>query len=220
MQSSFDIARTPTLEAVATADEQVLARDLQARVAELLKTAEEHPEAAEAADSQRIAAERLDKLRAAQRALNQFAKEARERLAKNSQLVIDTVIESTAEKGKPDFGKLSELAGNEYRDRYASRALEHMAEHLIPLAHIASLRAESHSMLATGRALERMAQDRAEKLLARMRDAVTEEMVLPVDLSKGVVGALLTQADGLKRRAIQISETADEMERRYTEVRK
>jgi hypothetical protein len=65
-----------------------------------------------------------------------------------------------------------------------------------------------------------MAQDRAEKLLARMRDAVTDEMVLPVDLSKGVVGALLTQADGLKRRAIQISETADEMERRYTEVRK
>lgn len=208
------------LEAVASADEQVLAQDLQARVAELMDGANERPEVAEAIASQTAAAERLEKLRRSQRVLNQFAKDARERLAKNSQLVIDTVIESATEKDKPDFGKLTELAGNEYRDRYASRALQHIAEHLIPMAHIASLRAESHGMLATSRALERIAQDRAEKLLTRMRDAVTEEIVLPVDLSKGVVGALLAQADALKRRAVQISETADEMERRYTEVGK
>jgi len=214
---SFDIARTPTLEAVANADGQVLAQDLQKRVAEALSAAEKQPEVVEAAESQRIGAERLERLRTSQRVLNQYAKDARERLAKNGQAVIDTIIESAAGKGKPEFGKLAELATGENHSRYASRALEQIAEHLIPLAQIANLRGESHAMLARARAIERMAQERAEKVLLRLRDAVTEEMVLPVDLSKGVVGALLAQADGLKRRAVQISESADEFERSYAD---
>jgi hypothetical protein len=214
---SFDIARTPTLEAVANADEQVLAQDLQKRVAEALSAAEKQPEVAEAEESQRAAAERLEKLRVSQRVLNQYAKDARERLAKSGQAAIDTIIESAAGKGKPDFQKLAELATGEHHSHYASRALEQIAEHLIPLAQIANLRGESHAMLAKARAVERMAQERAEKVLLRLRDAVTEEMVLPVDLSKGVVGALLAQADRLKRRAVQISESADEFQRSYAD---
>lgn len=216
---SFDIAKTPTLEAVATADEQVLAQDLHKRVAELVESAEQRPEVVEATESQRAAAERLEKLRVSQRVLNQFAKEARERLAKIGRVAMDAAITSSA-SGKTEFGKLNELVTAEYHDRYASRALQQIAEHLIPLAQIASLRAESHAMLALGRALENLAQERAENLLARMREAVTEEMVLPVDLSKGVVGALLARAEGLKRRAVQISESADDAERKYTEVRR
>jgi hypothetical protein len=226
---SFDIARTPTLEAVANADEQILAQDLQKRVAESLRAAERQPEVVEAAESQRVAAERLEKLRTSQRALNEYAKDARERHAKNSQAAIDTIIESAAtleklekldklgNRGNPDFQKLAELATDENHNRYASRALEQIAEHLIPLAQIANLRGESHALLAKGRVIERMAQQRAEKVLLRLKDAVTDEMVLPVDLSKGVVGALLAQADGLKRRAVQISESADEFERSYAD---
>jgi len=214
---SFDIARTPTLEAVANADGQALAQDLQKRVAETLSAAEKQAEVVEATESQLAAAERLDRLRTSQRVLNQYAKETRERIAKNSQAAIDTIIESAAGKGKPDFVKLGELTTGENHSRYASRALEQVAEHLIPLAQIANLRGESHAMLARARAIERMAQERAEKVLLRLRDAVTEEMVLPVDLSKGVVGALLAQADGLKRRAVQISESADEFERSYAD---
>jgi hypothetical protein len=217
---TFDIARTPTLEAVANADEQVLAQDLHTRVGEALDAAEQQPEVVEAAESLRVAAERLDKLRTSQRALNQYAKDARERLAKSSQAVVYTIIESAAAKGKPDFGKLAELAANENQSRYASRALEQIAEHLIPLAQIATLRGESHAMLARARAIEGMAQERAERVLMRIRDAVTDEMVLPVDLSKGVAGALLTHADGLKRRSIQISENADAFERSYADRRR
>ncbi len=217
MQSSFDISQTKTLEAVVTGDEQALAQDLQIRVAELLKIAETQPEVVEATESQQASAERLEKLRTSQRVLNQFAKDARERLARSCRIAIDAAIESAAEKSKPEFGKLTELVSSEYHDRLASRALEHLAERLLPLAQIANLRAESHAMIARGRAVERMAQDRAEKLLTRMRDAVTEEMVLPVDLSKGVVGALLAHADGQKRRAIQISTSADEFERSLTD---
>lgn len=220
---SFDIARTPTLEAVANADGQVLAQDLQQRVVEALSAAEKQPEVAAATESQRAAAEHLEKLRTSQRVLNQYAKDARERLAKTSQAAIDAIIQSAAvldRPGKPaklDFGRLAELATGEDHNRYASRALERIAEHSIPLAQIANLRGESHAMLAKVRAIKRMAQERAEKVLLRLRDAVTEEMVLPVDLSKGVVGALLAQADGLKRRAVQISESADEFERSYAD---
>jgi hypothetical protein len=219
-EMTFDIARTPTLEAVANADERVLAQDLQQRVAESLEAAEEEPEVVEAAESLRVAAERLEQLRTSQRALNQYAKDARERLAKNSQAVVSTIIESAAVKSKPDFGKLTELAANENQSRYASRALEQIAEHLIPLAQIATLRGESHAMLARARAVEGIAQERAERVLMRIRDAVTDEMVLPVDLSKGVAGALLAHADGLKRRAVQISENADALERSYADRRR
>jgi hypothetical protein len=226
---SFDIARTPTLEAVANADGQALAQDLQKRVAEALSTAKKQREVVEATASQRAAAEQLERLRRSQRALNQYAKDARERLAKSSQAAIETIIESAAgiesasgieKPGKPaklDFGKLAELITGENQSRYATHALEQIAEHLIPLAQLANLRGESHAMMAWARAIERMAQERAEKVLVRLRDAVTEEMVLPVDLSKGVVGALLAQADGLKRRAVQISESADEFERSYAD---
>jgi hypothetical protein len=213
---SFDIAKTPTLEAVATADEQVLAQDLQNRVAESLSAAEKQPEVIDAAESQRVAAERLETLRASQRVLNQYAKDSRDRLARASRAMIDTIIDSAVAKGKPDFAKSGELATIENHNRYASRALEQIAEHLIPQAQIISLRGESHAMLARARVVERIAQERAEKVLARMREAVTDEMVLPVDLSKGVAGALITHADALKRRAIQMSQSADELERSYS----
>jgi hypothetical protein len=217
---TFDIARTPTLEAVVTADEQALAEDLKKRVAEALSDAEKQPEVAAAVASQKIAGERVEKLRAAQRILNQYAKDARERLAKASEATVDMLVDSAAEQGKPEFGKLSELVGIEIKNRYASRALEQIAEHRIPLAQIVGLRGESHALLARARAVERIAQGRAERVLTQMREAITEEMVLPVDLSKGVAGALLAHAAGLKRRAVQLSESADDFERSYTDRRR
>jgi hypothetical protein len=212
---SFDISKTPTLEAVANADERVLAQDLQKRVADALSGAEQNPEVIEATEAHRTAADRLENLRTSQRALNQYAKDSRERLNRATQTMTDGIVESAAAKGKPEFAKANELAAIENHGRYANRAIEQLAEHSIPLAHIASLRAESHALLGRTRSIERMAQERAEKLLTRMREAVSDEMVLPVDLSKGVAGMLLAHADGLKRRAIQISENADEMERKY-----
>ncbi len=213
---SFDISKTPTLEAVANADEHVLAQDLQKRVTEALSAADQNAEVVQAVEAHRTAAERLENLRTSQHAVNQYAKDARERLNNATQTMIHGIVESAALKGKPEFAKANELAALENHSRYVNRAIEQLAEHLIPLAHIASLRAESHALLGRARSIERMAQQRAEKLLTRMREAVSDEMVLPVDLSKGVAGTLLAHADGLKRRAIQISERADQMERSYT----
>ncbi len=56
---SFDLARTPTLEAVATEDEQRLAQELQKRVEESIAAAEQRPEVAEAAAAQQSAEDHL-----------------------------------------------------------------------------------------------------------------------------------------------------------------
>ncbi len=97
----------------------------------------------------------------------------------------------------------------------ATRALERLVEHLTPLAQIAKLRAEAHALVARGRALERIAHERAEKVLSQLREAVSEEMVLPVDMSKGVAGALLARAGAIKRRAVEVSANADRLEAWY-----
>ncbi len=96
------------------------------------------------------------------------------------------------------------------------RALERLVEHLIPLAQIAQLRADSHELLTRARAVENIAQERAERVLGQLREAVSEEIVLPVDMSKGVAGALLAHASALKKLAVQQSENADQIEKSYT----
>ncbi len=213
---SFHVADTPTLQAVATEDEHLLAQDLQARVEEAAGQAEAHPEVVGSAEAQRLAEERLDRLRIAERALNLHAKQSREHLNDLSQSALDALVESAA-AGKLEFKKLSEQVTAENQIRAMTRAIEKLTEHRLPLAHIASLREEAHAVQARARAMERIAQERAEKVLGQLRDAVTEEVVLPVDMSKGVVGALLARATSLKRRAVQVSESADRMERQYQE---
>ena len=213
MQSNFDIAQTKTLEAVTTADEQTRSAEVRKRVTESLEEVEKQQKVAEAAAASAAAADRLKQLRTAQKTLNEYGRAMRDRFARASAGVVTAAIESAA-AGKPEFGKLGEVAAIEIRNRYASRALEEIAERLIPAAQTASLRADSHAMEARARAMRRIAQERAERVLEQMREAVTEEISLPVDLSKGVAGALLEQAEGMKRRAVQISEQADEMERR------
>src|SRR5262249_37613205 len=114
-----------------------------------------------------------------------------------------------------NFGKLADVAALEQQDRLASRALERLVEHLTPLAEIAQLRTEAHALAARGRALDRIAHERAEKVLSQLRDPGSEEMGPPVDLSKGVAGALLAHAGEMKRRSIELSANADRLEQWY-----
>jgi hypothetical protein len=210
---SFDISKTPTLQAIATDNEQQLADDLQQRVDAGLRQAEEQPEVMEATEAQSLADAHLAKLQKAERALSQFAKEMGDKISAFRAAALDGIIESATTGSKLDFKALTELSAIETRSRYASRAIERLVEQRIPVALIARLRGESHAALAKARAIERIAQERAEKLLGQLRDAVSEEVVLPVDMSKGVSGALLAYAARYKSHAIQISENADQLER-------
>lgn len=214
---SFYLAETPTLEAVATEDERALTQDLEARVADALQQAESQVQVAEAAGAQQDAQDLLDRLRVAERALNRQAKESRERVAELSEKALAGLVDAAASGKKLEFKKLDEVAAGEAQIRALAKAVERLTEHLIPRAQIGSMREEAHALEAKARALERIAQERAEKVLAQLRGAVSEEMVLPIDMSKGVAGALLARAGGLKRLAVQVSENADRIERAYQE---
>lgn len=214
---NFDLARTPTLEAVATQDEHRLAEDLRKRVEESIAAVETQTEVVDAAQTQQSAEDGLARLKKAERALAVLARELREQAAVAAQSAIETLVASACAGEKPDFKKLLIQIAIETQSGLVTRAIERIVEHLIPMAQISSLRGESHAAITRARVLERIAQERAEKVLGQLRDAVTEEMVLPIDMSKGVSGALLARAAGLKKMAVQISANADEIERAYCE---
>jgi hypothetical protein len=214
LTADFHITETPTLHFVATDDEQRLSQDLQARLEESLRMAEERPEVIAAAGANRGAQQRLQELKKAERGLHQYARESNAEMATVGQNALDTIIQSAAE-GKPDFARVGDLTMIEARNRHTGRALERLVEHLIPLATIVQLRKDSHELMTRARAIETIAQERAERILGQIREAVSEEMVLPVDLSKGVAGALLAHAGELKKLAVQQSENADRIEKSY-----
>jgi hypothetical protein len=211
----FHVSETPTLHFVATDDEQRLSLDLQARVDESLRQADEQPEVMAAVEATRIAGDRLQQMKKAERTLHQYARESNSEMAAVADKTLGGIIESAAE-GKPAFTKVGDLMAIEARIRYTGRALERLVEHLIPLAQIAHLRKDSHELLTRAKAVENIAQERAERVLGQLREAVSEEMVLPVDMSKGVAGALLAHAGGLKKLAVQQAENADRIEKSYT----
>jgi hypothetical protein len=213
--SDFQITETSTLHFVATEDEQKLSHDLQARLDEALGQAELQPEVIAAIALHRSAQDRLQTLKKAERGLHQYARESGEEMKRVAEAALDAIIQAASE-GPPAFLGLNELTTMEIRSRYTGRAIERLVEHLIPMAQIAQLRGDAHELMTRARAIERIAQERAEKLLGQLREAVSEEVVLPVDMSKGVAGALLAHAGGLKKLAVQQSENADRIEKLYT----
>lgn len=216
---SFHLSQTPTLEAVSTDDEKLLAQDMQARVAEACEQAAAITNVAAAiADAQKAASE-FARLRTAERALHELAKESRDKLDQVTHSTVAALVDAAASGSKPDWKKLGETAALDHQLKNIGRALEQLAEHLIPFAQITSLREEAHSLEAQARALQGIAQERAEKVLGQIREAVSGEMVLPIDLSKGVAGALLTRAKELMERAVRLASEADELEQNYRDRR-
>lgn len=211
----FQITETPTLHFVATEDERQLSQDLQSRMDGSLAQAEAQTEVTAAVEATRVATNRLEQMKNAERALHRHARELNGEMAEVSEKALGSIIESAAD-GKPAFTKIAELTAMEARVRYTGRALEKLVEHLIPLAQIAHLRSDSHELMTRAKAIEKIAQERAERVLGQLREAVSEEMVLPVDMSKGVAGALLAHANGLKKLAVQQAENADRIEKAYT----
>ena len=135
----------------------------------------------------------------------------------------DEAIRMIHKWGSVDGGRFATIGWMDWSDVGADNfvaltldRLERLVEHVIPLAQIAYLRGDSHELLTRARAIEAIAQERAERVLSQLREAVSEEMVLPVDMSKGVAGALLAHAGGLKKLAVQQAENADRIEKAYT----
>jgi len=212
---SIDLVQTPTIQAVATADEPSLLADLEQRVEAAVRQAASQPEVMAAEQRERAAGERVAQLTRAERALNGHAHEIVQRTNKVREEALDVLIATAGASEKLDFKPLAQLVALEHRGRYLSRALERLVEVRLPLERVMHLREESHAAMVWAKALEQVARERAEKLLDQLRDAVSEEVVLPVDMSKGVSGALLAQAAEHRRRAVAIAENADRLEKTF-----
>jgi len=212
---SFDIAQTPMLQAVAVEDQSQLVADLQQRVDAAVAQAELQEQVLAAVEVSAQSQQHLQKLRTAERALHSYARQIAEKTAATRETALDALIEAMSEGAKPEPKPLGELTAFEGRGRHVSQAIERLVEQRIPLAQIRALREESHAIMTKVKALEAVAHERAEKLLTHLREAVSEEVVLPVDLSKGVSGALLHHANEYKQRALQLAANADELERGY-----
>ena len=215
--TTFDITTTSTLQAVATADENALVNDLQRRVDEALEQATSEPAVAEALKAQLETETRLQQLHTASRTLNITAKELRAQVFQASSRAMDKLIECASTGARMEFNPITQLAILEQREKTVGRSIERVVEHLTPQALVARLRADSTAYLARAKALEAIAQLRAERILGQMREAVSDEVVLPVDFSKGVSGALLSQATELRRLALEASDNAAQVERSYLE---
>ena len=155
--ADFHITETPTLHFVATEDEQRLSQDLQARLEESLRLADEQADVIAATEANRGAEDRLQELKKAERGLHQYARESSAEMAGVARKALDAIIQSAA-AGKPDFTSIGDLTEIETRNRHTGRALERLVEHLIPLAQIAQLREDSHELMTRARAIEKIAQ--------------------------------------------------------------
>ena len=217
---NFDIVQTPTLQAVAAGDEQQLLDDLQSRLDTAVQLAEARPEVVAAFAEQQLAQQHLQKLRTAERGLHQYAGKLTAKIGALRETALDGLIEgfgddNVSDKSPLHAKPLTEWATYETRSRQISQAIARLVEQKLPLAQLAALREESHATMTKVKALEQIAQERAERLLEHLRSAVSEEVVLPIDMSKGVAGALIHQAAEYRNKALQLSEAADQLEKQY-----
>jgi signal transduction histidine kinase len=214
---NFDITETPTLQAVKTPDDGELVQDLHDRVEEAILEAESEADVKEAVEAQRAAGITVERLHTAARVLNETSKQLRAQTGAAAGKALDKLIDSASSGGRPDFEKAAAVAALEHRERLTSKAIERVVEHLTPIAQIARLRAAAHSLETRARAIEQAAQRRAERVLGQLREAVSDEVVLPVDMSKGVAGALVARAVELRRGALEASKNAGQLETWYME---
>jgi hypothetical protein len=213
------LSETPVLQAIATEDNQQLSRAIAERVDAAVAQAEASPEVAAAAAAYAGAVDAVARLEQAERVLTARGRELGERLSAGFEEALGEIV-ARAGEGRASSGSFDGYVRVETEHRLVMRAIERTVEHLLPRARIDRLRAESHMLDARGRALEAIGEERAAKLLESLRGAVEEEVVVPVDTSKGVCGALMARAADLRRAAVAASKNADRLQELYSRLHK
>jgi hypothetical protein len=131
---------------------------------------------------------------------------------------VDELIESAGAGGKrPDSKIGTQIINAENEARLSARAIGRIAEHLIPLAEIAKLRAEADLELIRAYVMDRFATERGQKLIAAMGAAVEAECVVQVDTKGGVAGMLLNFANEARKNAHGYDALAKELQEKYDE---
>jgi len=132
---------------------------------------------------------------------------------------VDSLIESAANGGKRPDPKIStQIVNAENEHRLSVRAIGRIAEHLIPLSEIAKLRAESDFERLRAFVMDRLANERGQRLIEAMGAAVAEEVSVQVDTKGSVAGMLLELANAARKKANGLDKWADELQEKYNEA--
>jgi hypothetical protein len=161
---------------------------------------------------------RQDELDGALSALNVRYSEIDKWLKDIAPAYVEELIKSAASGGRrPDQKVAGQIIDRENEVRLLVRAVQRIVEHLKPTAQIARLWAEAAHQFARAKVLDRLAHERAQRLLDSLSAAVSEEGVVQVDAKAGVSGLLLGMASEARTTAHGHERLAKELQEKYNE---
>jgi hypothetical protein len=163
---------------------------------------------------------RVRQLKESQKQLRARATELGDEIGRLTALCQDSLIEQFAgNKGLPDISKqLGSLPGLEVEHKLATQAATQIAEHLLPRAEIAEVRAVADHSAAQAGALREVAAERLRRTNELIAGAAEHEGEIAYDPAKTISGVLLAQAKQLDIVAGNHRRIAQEREQDYERV--
>jgi hypothetical protein len=160
---------------------------------------------------------RVQQLKESQKQLRARATEINDEIGRLTALCQGSLIEKFAGgKDQPDISKhLGSLPALEYEHKLATRAAAQIAEHLLPKAEIAEVRAVADHSVAQADALREVAAERLRKTNELIAGAAEHEGEIMYDPARTISGVLLAQAKQLDTIAGNQRRIAHEREQEY-----
>lgn len=165
---------------------------------------------------------RVRQLKESQKQLRARATELVDEISRLTALCQDSLIEQFAgNKDQPDISKqLRSLPALESEHKLVTLAAVQIAEHLLPKAEIAEVRAVADHSAAHAEALREVAAERLQRTNELIAGAAEHEGEITYDPAKTISGVLLAQAKQLDIVAGNHRKIAQEREQAYQRVQR
>jgi hypothetical protein len=204
-------SETEIIEVSHFPSEEEVARELEAKVRDLVETARGAESVAGATRVREAAEERRDKLQRASRELAGRAKTLFDENRKAAGRVDDALIE-----GLPvTAAQLDKHVRLEAEHRATLRASERVVERLLPLAEIEAMEQQAEEFFSHARELRRVADERMKVTARLLAEAAAHEGEIAFDPRNTVSGMLTAEADELERRGRDYMGWAGERRDKY-----
>jgi len=201
----------------ATQDVEASQALLQEKLNEISVSVLERGPVSAASQKSDAAGARVRQLKESQKQLRTRATELGDEISRLTALCQDSLIEQFAgAKGVPDISKqLGSLPGLQIEHKLVTQAATQIAEHLLPKAEIAEIRAVADHSTAQADALREVAAERLRRTNELMAGAAEHEGEITYDPAKTISGVLLAQAKQLDTVAGNHRKIAHDREQDY-----
>jgi uncharacterized coiled-coil DUF342 family protein len=201
----------------ATQDVEASQALLQEKLNEISVSVLERGSVSAASQKSDAAGARVRQLKESQKQLRTRASELSDEISRLTALCQDSLIEQFAgAKGVPDISKqLGSLPGLQIEHKLVTQAATQIAEHLLPKAEIAEVRAVADHSTAQADALREVAAERLRRTNELIAGAAEHEGEITYDPAKTISGVLLAQAKQLDTVAGNHRKIAHDREQDY-----